>query len=172
MAAALLAGCATAPPSGDRTAKPGHVERATDKEPYDFRSEGKIPPLAPGDAQNEPDVQEIGVTEGSSIDVTDAEAPPPVAPSPSDVAPATALADGFRIQVFASADRDIAENAARDARERLGLSTYVDLDSGMYKVRAGDFTTRADADRALPAVRRDYSDAWIVAAKVRAPTGP
>ena len=102
-----LAGCATAPSAP--AAKSVPVERATDAKPYDFRSEGKIPP--PTDVPNEPDIEEIGVSE-SAIDVTDAEAPPDTA---RQAAPEDTLIDGFRAQVFATADREIAENSARVA---------------------------------------------------------
>ncbi|HEU4928256.1 MAG TPA: SPOR domain-containing protein [Candidatus Krumholzibacteria bacterium] len=171
-AAATITACATAPPSGERPAKPAKqapVERASKDKPYDFRSEGQIPPLKPDDAANEPDVQEMGVSSGAGVEVTDAEAPPVTAP---EAAPESALIDGFRVQVFATGDRDIAANAAREVQERLGIPTYVDLDGGMYKVRAGDFATRAEADQALPSIRKDYPDAWVVASKVRATQRP
>jgi SPOR domain len=160
-----LAGCATAPPSAP-SAKPVPVERATDAKPYDFRSEGKIPPTT--DVPNEPDIEEIGISE-SAIDVTDAEAPPDTA---RQAAPEDTLIDGFRAQVFATADREIAENAARVATERLKLPSYVELDGGVYKVRVGDFATRPEADDALVAIRRQYTDAWVVPAKIRARRGP
>lgn len=163
-----LAGCASAPPSGTPAHKSTSVERGSDSKPYDFRSEGNVPPLNPKDAANEPDVEETGVTE-SAIEVTDVEAPPDTERA---AAPVDTLVDGFRVQVFAGADREIAENASRGAEERLKLPSYVDLDGGMYKVRVGNFTTRPDAEQALGAIRRQYADAWIVASKVRAPRAP
>jgi len=176
VASAIFAACAGAPPKESRTAKPMPVERASKSQPYDFRSEGTIPPLKPDDAANEPDIQERGVSE-TPIEVSDAEAPPDTTPTPAPVATPVADAseapiDGFRVQVFAGADREIAENAARAAQERLGLPCYVDLDGGMYKVRAGDFATRPLADQALPAIRRAYPDAWVIATKVRATRTP
>lgn len=171
VAAAAISACASAPPSGGqpKPAKQPPVERASKDKPYDFRSEGTIPPLKPDDAANEPDVQEIGVSDSSDIEATDAEAPPVTAPP---AAPEPALIDGFRVQVFASGDRDIAANAAREVQERLRIPTYIDLDAGMYKVRAGDFATRAEADQALPGIRKDYPDAWVVASKIRATQRP
>jgi len=171
VAAAALSACASAPPSGGqpKPAKQPPVERASKDKPYDFRSEGTIPPLKPDDASNEPDVQEIGVSDSSDIDVRDAAAPPVSAP-PAAAEPT--LIDGFRVQVFASGDRDIAANAAREVQERLRIPTYIDLDGGMYKVRAGDFATRAEADQALPAIRKDYPDAWVVASKIHATQRP
>jgi hypothetical protein len=165
MVLALCVGCASAPAKGP--AKKTSVERASQDKPYDFRAEGEIPPL-PADATNEPDVQEIGVKSDSAIDVAEADAPPVTTPAP--VATST-LVDGFRVQVFASADRDVAENASRAAQERLGLPSYLDLDGGVYKVRVGDFVTRAEADKALAGVRKHYADAWVVATKVRTTPG-
>jgi hypothetical protein len=161
-ACVAFAGCTSAPPSGT-SSKAVPVERATDAKPYDFRSEGKIPPLA--DVANEPDIEEIGVTE-SAIDVTEAATPPDTV---RRSAPQDTLIDGFRVQVFATADREIAENAARVATDRLGLQSYVDLDGGVYKVRAGDFATRPEADQALASIRRQYADAWVVPSKIRTP---
>jgi hypothetical protein len=160
--AVLVSGCgASAPPKRGSAA----VEPASSGAGYDFRSEGQIPPPAGGGAAPETDVEEIPLAD-SSLDVAEAQAPRDTVPaSPSAAAPVPV--DGFRIQVFASADRDVAENARVVAAERLGMPAYLDLDGGVYKVRVGDFPTREEANRTLPAVRsRAYADAWIVPAKV------
>lgn len=164
-AAFALAGCASAP-AGTPAKNAVPVERASDEKPYDFRSEGKIPPLTPADVPNEPDVEEIEVSE-TAIEVTDAQAPPDTVREAAPAATPTVLIDGFRVQVFATADREIAENATRVATERLALPGYVELDRGVYKVRMGDFATRPQADQALAGIRRQYTDAWVVASKVR-----
>lgn len=165
-AMALIAGCAPAP----RHTAATRTTRASESKPYDFRSEGKVPP-PPADATPvEPDVEEIPLS-GGSLDVTDAEAPPPDtvrAPAPAD-----SSAEGFRVQVFASADREVAENAARAAEQRLGVTAYTDLEEGMYKVRVGDYLRRPDAEAALATMRSHYyPDAWIVPARVRVPRSP
>ncbi len=167
----VWAGCASAPPAGAPAPKKTSVERNSDGKPYDFRSEGTIPPLNPGDAANEPDVEETSVA-AESLDVSDAPAPEPVAPPTAAPAASATQVDGFRVQVFATADREIAENASRSAQGRLNLATYVELDGGMYKVRVGDFETRAAADQALTAIRREYADAWVVPSKVKAARTP
>jgi hypothetical protein len=162
-----LAGCASAPPAGSPAPTPTSAGRGTAKKPYDFRSEGTIPPLTPADAANEPDVEERGVAD-STIDVTDAEAPPDTAREPAPVPAAVAtesLIDGFRVQMFATADREIAENASRSAQERVNLPAYVDLDGGMYKVRVG--TSPPSPGRSGPGVIR-ASIPTPVASKVRA----
>jgi hypothetical protein len=91
--------------------------------------------------------------------------PPAAAPGVSD-----STADGFRIQLFASADRDVAENARSAAASRLNMPAYLDLDGGVYKVRVGDYATRDTASAALPTVRGQYyPDAWVVPARIKVP---
>jgi cell division septation protein DedD len=156
------------------TSRPGRkaapVEPKSSGQPYDFRSEGRIPPPSPAESREEPDVEEIPVAD-ESLDVSEAEAPVDTTPPP--VAPADSLADGFRIQVFATQDRDVAENARAAAAERLGLPAYLELEGGMYKIRVGDYAVRSEADGALASVRRQYyPDAWVVPARVKVPRRP
>jgi len=161
---ALLSACgATAPPKQNAS----RVEPA--KGGYDFKSEGQIPAPSGGSAKPEADVEEIAVTD-TTLDVSEADAPhdstPPVAPA----AIVDSTSDGFRIQVFASADRDVAQNARNVAADRLGMPAYLDLDAGVYKVRVGDYRNRDDASAALPKVRGQfYPDAWVVPARINVP---
>ncbi len=160
VAVVALGACASTAP----TAHKAPTARSSDAAPYDFKREGQVPPVTPADSRSEADVEEIPMTQ-ESIDVSEAEAPP----VDSTRAPAAAdtTADGFRVQVFASSDREVAENARVVASQRLRLPGYLDLEGGVYKVRVGDFVTRADADRALATIRAaDYADAWIVPSKV------
>jgi hypothetical protein len=159
---ACFAACgATAPPKQNSS----RVEPA--KGGYDFKSEGKIPPPAGGSARPEADVEEIAVSD-TSLDVSEADAPP--TPPPAQPVVSDSTADGFRIQIFASADRDVAENARNVAASRLNLPAYLDLDAGVYKVRIGDYVTRDQASAALPSVRGQfYPDAWVVPARVNVP---
>ena len=159
-AVAVLGGCASTAP----TAHKAPVARSSDAAPYDFKREGQVPPATAADSRSEVDVEEIPMTQ-ERIDVSEAEAPPvdsTRAPAATD-----SIADGFRVQVFASSDRNVAENARAVATQRLRMPAYLDLETGVYKVRVGDFVARADAEKALAAVRAaDYADAWIVASKV------
>jgi cell division septation protein DedD len=166
LVASCLAGCASGP-SGSSTARPAD---AGSKQPYDLRSEGEIPPASSNDAPVEADVEEMPIS-GGSLDVTDAVAPPPDTLRAPAVADSTA--EGFRVQVFASSDREVANNAARVAEQRLGLRAYTVLDGGMYKVRVGDYLRRPDAEAAMATMRSHYyPDAWIVPARVRVPRKP
>lgn len=165
VSALLLSGCAAAP----RHASTSSAKRADGKAPYDFRSEGSIPADA-NPAPVEADVEEMPLS-GDSLDVSDAPVPPP--DTTRTVAPADSMADGFRIQIFATGDREVAENAARVATDRLSLPAYTGLEGGMYKVRVGDYTTRRAAEAALGTLRGHYyPDAWIVPARVKVPRTP
>src|SRR5262245_29108088 len=158
---AFLAACgATAPPKQNSS-------RVEPKGGYDFKSEGKIPPPAGGSARPEADVEEIAVSD-TSLDVSEADAPRDTTTPAPVVSDSTA--DGFRIQIFASADRDVAESARNVAAGRLHMPAYLDLDAGVYKVRIGDYMTRDQASAALPSVRGQfYPDAWVVPARVNVP---
>ena len=161
----LLAACgATAPPrQASSRAEPAQ------KNGYDFKSEGKIPPPAGGSAKPEADVEEMAVSD-TSLDVSEADAPRDTTPPAAATVASDSTADGFRIQIFASADRDVAESARSAAATRLNLPCYLDMDGGVYKVRVGDYATRDAASAALPTVRGQfYPDAWVVPAKIKVP---
>ena len=75
---------------------------------------------------------------------------------------------GFRIQIFASANIDEATGAQRVAADKAGIdSVYVVYDPPVYKVRIGDYGTRLEANQKLSKiVNLGYDDAWVVADKV------
>jgi hypothetical protein len=86
---------------------------------------------------------------------------PPVNAEPEYVA-------GFRVQVYSSASID-------DARERKSEIEalhptewiYLEYDPPAYKVRAGNFLNRFEADRfAKVLIEEGYADAWTVPARV------
>jgi hypothetical protein len=69
----------------------------------------------------------------------------------------------FRVQVFATASEAAAKEAQRSAEARVGLVVHVVQETGLFKVRVGDATTRVEAEK----IRRrcqnaGYTDAWIV----------
>ncbi len=81
---------------------------------------------------------------------------------------------GFRIQIFASADRAEAEEALtraiawwdaaqEDAPELFPeeLPVYLRYRQPYYRVRVGDFTSRSRAERALAYIDEQYADAFI-----------
>lgn len=165
IAALAVAGLAAA--GCTPTARKGSAGRASQSQPYDFQKEGKVPPVE--QKAQEPDVVETPVTE-PEIDVEEAEAPVDTTP-PAPTPKATHI-DGFRVQVFASAGRDIAEGARRLAEARLHASAYVEEGAGLFKVRVGNCRTREQAEKLLEKCRSgNYPDAWIVATKIEVPMG-
>ncbi len=155
---------------GCAPARQGSTARGTKAKPYDFEKERQAPELTREEVQEEPDVVEIPVTD-DVLDVEEAEAP--VDTTPRVIAPETSpavMAEGFRIQVFASAAEDVAQGARRAAQARLGIAAYVVNVDGLYKVRVGDCRTREEAEAILRTCRDgDYRDAWIVACPVVVP---
>ena len=71
--------------------------------------------------------------------------------------------DGFRIQLIASTSLENLR-AKKDAiASKLNMKIYIEHDEPYYKIYAGDFTQRAQADKALVTVKESgYPDAWIV----------
>jgi hypothetical protein len=88
---------------------------------------------------------------------------PSIAPTqPGDVVA------GFRVQLFSSEEIDEARTKKAEA-ELLFPNEWIYLvyDPPTYKIRAGNFLTRFEADRFLKqAVERGYKNAWIVPEKV------
>lgn len=94
-------------------------------------------------------------------------------PPSEDPAPA---ADSFRVQVYATTEREAAESFRATVREwwaRVGDQAPSDVfgasppltvehDAPYYRVRIGSFATRGEARRAREFLRREYSDAFIV----------
>ena len=81
--------------------------------------------------------------------------------------------EGFRVQIYASDSPAGGEQARADAeawwaaeQQRSGfaapLDAYVVTLDGLYKVRMGAFTSRADAESALALVRTRFPDAFLV----------
>ncbi|MGD1049170.1 MAG: SPOR domain-containing protein [Candidatus Krumholzibacteriaceae bacterium] len=74
---------------------------------------------------------------------------------------------GYRIQVFASGDRSAADRVKERVVAETRLSTYIDYEDGLYKVRAGDFAERKDAAQARLKLAGRYPGSWIVRTTIR-----
>jgi hypothetical protein len=73
----------------------------------------------------------------------------------------------FRIQILASSQIDMARREQLNAERVIGKPVFMAADQSLYKLYVGDFKTRAEAEAALPEVRKlGYRDAWVVNAKV------
>jgi len=73
----------------------------------------------------------------------------------------------FRIQILASSQIDMARREKVNAESLMKQPVFMAADQSLYKLYVGDFKTRAEAEAALPEVRKmGYKDAWVVSAKV------
>lgn len=149
LALSLLAGC-----SGTKEAeKPTPtVDETLKKYEAEFR---------PSDYDPEPKTKSgrSGLTEG---DVPDSSAVVPETPS------STELVSGFRVQLLATTSIDEANAKKAEAEVTFpGEWVYVEYDPPTYKVRAGNFQSRIEADRFVKlASSKGYREAWIVPERV------
>jgi rare lipoprotein A len=196
----FLAACSDPPrgrgpaddPAPEQAAAP---TEAGDDERYEFEREGEFPepqgdvafeedelPPRPEDVagtvlQGEP-VQAEDVSD--SLALPDPEgsgvAPAVTTPVPAQVetpVPAggsvtTVL--GFRVQLMAVAELARANTLATEAGQRLGVPVHVVAEGQHFKVRAGDFTDRADAVRMSERAKAlGYDGAWVVNDEVQQP---
>jgi hypothetical protein len=67
----------------------------------------------------------------------------------------------FRVQVIAAGTRAIANETVSSLR-RLGYDAVIVEEGGLLKVRAGSFTTRAEAAAAQRKLERDFPGAFVV----------
>jgi hypothetical protein len=78
------------------------------------------------------------------------------------------VADGYRIQVAFSNDRQEAYNSKSKLYKELpGEKCYVEYEQPYYKLRLGDYTTRLKAYDELRTVITKYPGAFVVRAKVK-----
>ena len=78
------------------------------------------------------------------------------------------FSQGYRIQIYATGNIDEANAMRMTAAQRItDDSLYVMFDPPVYKVRIGDFRTRAEANIRLGAVvALGFADAWVVVDRI------
>jgi cell division septation protein DedD len=127
------------------TEEPGQAD-----EPYDLESE-----MPEDDSVEEEESAEemIEPVRTDTFTVEETVEPP---------APASGYDLGYRIQLAAFAESAAARDLKKKVMAALRMSVYIDYEDGLYKVRAGDFDTRAEASEARSVLSGDYPDCWIV----------
>lgn len=71
--------------------------------------------------------------------------------------------NGYRIQLVASNSEEKIRSEQISAEQELRLKTYIIFEKPYYKVFAGDFITREDAEKAITKIKKSgYPKAWIV----------
>jgi hypothetical protein len=72
------------------------------------------------------------------------------------------LIKGFRVQIYAGSNRN--EAYAEQARFKdlyRDLDTYISYDEPTYRVKAGDFRTRAEAQQFMQSIRSRFNNVFI-----------
>lgn len=77
---------------------------------------------------------------------------------------------GWRVQVFASSNLQLADDKAAEFRTTSPHPVYVEYEPPFYKVRVGDFMTRQEADRFKDeTARMGWQGAWVTETLVLRP---
>jgi hypothetical protein len=91
----------------------------------------------------------------------------PAPPAPQPLSPLERLVEGFRVQLFQSTSLRLAESFRDNAVLELGVPVYLEYEAPLYKVRAGNFRLRAEAEAwAGQLSGRGYQRADVVATLV------
>ncbi len=71
---------------------------------------------------------------------------------------------GYRVQIYSTYDLDEALRSKGTSQALLDtLKVYMVYDAPIYKIRVGDYLTKADADSAKELLRgKGFTDAWVV----------
>lgn len=73
------------------------------------------------------------------------------------------IENGYRIQLAVSNSAEKIRSQQESAEEELRIKTYVIFEKPFYKIFAGDFLTRKDAEKAILRIKESgYPNAWIV----------
>jgi hypothetical protein len=75
--------------------------------------------------------------------------------------------DGFRIQIYASSNRNAREESNKARAEFMNkfpdiVSYPLFQDPGYFKIRVGDFRTRTEATKLFLIISKEFPDAYIV----------
>ena len=82
--------------------------------------------------------------------------------------------EGFRIQIFRSANRTAKEESNKERAEFMDefrdIPSYVEFEKpGYFLVRVGDFRTKVEGTKLLFVVRRKFPNAYLVPDKINFP---
>lgn len=75
---------------------------------------------------------------------------------------------GFRIQIYSSSNRNAREESGKVRAEFISkfpqeLTSYASFaEPGYYKIRVGDFRTKAEGTKYLLMIRKVFPDAYLV----------
>lgn len=174
----FLLQCAPAPPGTGRApaspaartpvARTASADTAKGREPA-YRFEDELPEKTP--AREAPLVERIEPLAADTFSVEEGaveEKPAPAGEPARETQPKQLFSIGYRIQVYASADRSAAERMQKRVAAEAKMPAYIDFEDGLYKVRAGDFAERKDAAQAKLSMEKLFPGCWIVRTTIRA----
>jgi hypothetical protein len=78
--------------------------------------------------------------------------------------------NGYRVQIYSGLSRKEAYNAqSRFMNEHPGMRTYIAYTEPNYKVRAGDFRLRLEAEKLMQELRGRFTGLFIIAGTINPP---
>jgi len=77
--------------------------------------------------------------------------------------------NGYRIQVYGETDRGAAQKIKDEIAMNYGIRTYMIYESPYFKVRAGDFRSRIEAQQMLHTLKQKYTSILLVPGLVNLP---
>ncbi|HEY2580554.1 MAG TPA: SPOR domain-containing protein, partial [Mucilaginibacter sp.] len=79
-------------------------------------------------------------------------------------------ANGYRVQIFFGSSRQAAYDAqAKINEEHPELRTYITYNEPNFKVRAGDFRTRLEAEKLMKEITPLFTSLFIIPEKINPP---
>jgi len=77
---------------------------------------------------------------------------------------------GYRVQFFSGSNRKDAYNAQNRLQQQYPeLRTYISYREPNFKVKAGDFRTRLEAEKLVQELRSSFSSIFIISEKINLP---
>ncbi|MAV70159.1 MAG: hypothetical protein CMG04_05240 [Candidatus Marinimicrobia bacterium] len=75
---------------------------------------------------------------------------------------------GFRLQLFETISKDIADEERLNFQKVLNDTVYVVFEAPLYRLQVGDFFTRKEAEKKRRnLVKNGYKNIWIVKSRIR-----
>jgi hypothetical protein len=144
-------------------------KRVRDEEPS-----GTSPLYAMGDKpQSRTETFLDSLNRGHEFSLTDRDFSPIIAESmaapasPQAASGAAEVPNGFRVQVTASSQIEKVRAEQKSLESRVSYPLYIIVALPYYKLLAGDFVRRGDADAATVKLKElGYADAWVVRSKI------
>jgi hypothetical protein len=152
------------------------AEEPVEEEGVVIIGEEEVEEEAPVVGEEEP-AEEVPIVEEVDPEVEEGEVAAVPAPEEEVPAPPAGKVFGYRVQILAldaskPGSKEKAEKYAKQAENALRgeYKVYVEYIPPYYKVRVGDFLSRAEAEKMKMKLRAiGYFDAWIVETEINPP---